>query len=98
MPSPTSSTLPTSRESTCARYCAISLDRTDTISSALNLMTASRDELVLNRFQARPQRQVEQPVADLDLQAAEQRRVHRLQQDRLHLEGVVGAGLDLGAL
>src|SRR4051794_40027448 len=95
MPSPTSRTLPTSRESSWERYWPISSVSTETISSALNLMAASRNELVLDRFQARLHRQVEQPVADLDLQAADQVRVHRLDQHRLHLEVVMRPGSDL---
>src|SRR5437763_3155607 len=98
MPSPTSSTLPTSRASTCWRYCSISLCRTETISSALNLMAASRDELVLDRFEPRLQRQVVEQVADLDLQPAEQVRVHHFDQDRLHPELLAGRRLDALAL
>src|SRR4051794_22769053 len=80
MPSPTSRTLPTSLDSTRDRYCWISSDRTDTISSALNLMATSRDEVLLDGFEPRPHRQVHQPVADLELQAADERRIDLLDQ------------------
>src|SRR2546422_1077696 len=71
MPSPTSSTRPTSRVSICERYCSISLVRTETISSALNLMTTSRDELVPDNVKLRADRGVVDPVAYLHHQSAQ---------------------------
>src|SRR5438128_12150194 len=90
MPSPTSSTLPTSRDSTCARYCWISSVRTDTISSALNLMATSRNQLLFDGCEPRPHGQVHQPVADLDLHAAQKLRIDLLDEHRL--QTVIGAG------
>src|SRR5437588_12742203 len=72
MPSPTSSTRPTSRASSLARYWSISADNTETISSALNLITASRNDLVANTFQFRPHGQIVEPVADAHDHAAQQ--------------------------
>src|SRR5438445_9528791 len=72
MPSPTSSTRPTSRASRWARYWSISLWRTETISSALNLMTASLDDLFPDAFQALANGRIVDPVAHADHHAAEQ--------------------------
>src|SRR5919202_1013490 len=47
MPSPTSITRPTSRTSSCSRYCSISRSSTGRISPALNRITASLDEVGL---------------------------------------------------
>src|SRR5262245_25605414 len=54
MPSPTSSTRPTSRVSALVRYWPISASRTEAISSALNLMGPSRRQLVLEYEQIGP--------------------------------------------
>src|SRR5260370_24973129 len=86
MPSPTSSTRPTSRASSLARYWLISVCSTETISSALNLMTAFLDDLVADVLQLRTDRPVIHPVADLDDQAAEQFRIDASFQDRFLVE------------
>src|SRR5262249_51673097 len=73
MPSPTSSTRPTSRASSRSPpTLLISCSRTETISSALNLMTASLNQLVPNRLQPAAYGPIVQPVADADHQAAQQ--------------------------
>src|SRR5690242_36227 len=96
MPSPTSSTRPISWASIPGRYCSISLVRTEAISSALNLIAASLNQLVPEVSQAGADGTVVHPVADLDHQAAEQVRVDPGFQDRLPLES--GAQLLLEAL
>src|SRR5262249_38991954 len=98
MPSPTSRTLPTSRLSTCARYCWISSVRTDTISSALNLMATSLDELLFDGFEPRPDRQVHQLVAGLDLHPAQEFRIDLFDQHRLQVKVLGGQLLDPLAL
>src|SRR5438105_4791037 len=86
MPSPTSSTRPTSRVSRRAPKWRISSVRTDVISSALNFMTASRDDLVLEVIQTGADGGVELAVADADLQPAQERRVDVRHQHRLQVE------------
>src|SRR5438105_4467201 len=86
MPSPTSSTRPTSRASSLARYWSISSRRTETISSALNLITASRDNLFADVGQLRTHRLVVDPVADADDQAPQQIRIDPSLEDRLLVE------------
>src|SRR5437762_6214696 len=86
MPSPTSRTRPTSRASSLARYWSISVCRTETISSALNLMAASFDDLFPDVLQLGTDRPVIHPVADLHHQAAEQFRIDAGFQDRFLLE------------
>src|SRR5437016_3507799 len=88
MPSPTSSTRPTSRASSLERYWSISVCNTETISSALNLMTASRDDLVPKSFQLGFHRVVVQPVADLHHHATKQVWLDGRLQHRLLVEGV----------
>src|SRR5438132_9324199 len=66
MPSPTSSTRPTSRASALVRNWPISASRTEAISSALNLMGSSRRQLVLEGEQFGPDRGVEHLVPDPD--------------------------------
>src|SRR5438132_355078 len=88
MPSPTSSTRPTSRASSLERYWSISVWRTETISSALNLITASRDELVSDTLKAGADRAVVEPVADADHQPTEQIGLHARVKERLQAEGV----------
>src|SRR6266480_3215205 len=88
MPSPTSSTLPTSRASSCPRYCSISVCNTEKISSALNLMTASRYKLVPNRLEPGANRGVIQPIAHAHDHATEQLRIDRRLQDRVELQGL----------
>src|SRR5262249_19237561 len=72
MPSPTSSTRPTSLAASCVRYWLISDCNTETISSALNLMAASRDDLVANGFQPLPDRRIIDPIAHADDHAAQE--------------------------
>src|SRR5437588_12840172 len=72
MPSPTSSTRPTSRASSFERYCSISVCSTETISSALNLMTASQQDVVADVFQLGADRAVVLPIADADAQSGDQ--------------------------
>src|SRR5438132_1345105 len=69
MPSPTSSTRPTSRASSFERYCSISVCSTETISSALNLMTASQQDVVADGFELGADRAVILPIADANEQA-----------------------------
>src|SRR5437588_1163538 len=88
MPSPTSRTRPTSRDWSSGRYCSISDCRTETISSALNLMTASFGQLVPDGFQPCPHGGVVDPVADAHHEAAQQVRVHAGLQDGLAVEGL----------
>src|SRR5262249_12089142 len=86
MPSPTSSTRPTSRVSSCWRYWSISLVRTERISLVLILdMATPLDQSFLDVLQPRPPRAAEQPVADAHHQAAQQRRVNPRRQDGLLL-------------
>src|SRR5438552_13466476 len=86
MPSPTSSTRPTSRASSLVRYWSISVWRTETISSALNLMTASLNNLVPDRVEPGAHRGVVEPIADPHDQTAEQLRIGPHVQERLALE------------
>src|SRR4051794_21868551 len=87
MPSPTSSTRPTSTASIWERYSLISSSITERISSALNLMTATLDNFFADIVQPGAHRAVEQPVADLHHHAAQQvgidlRLQHRFQVKR----------------
>src|SRR6516162_4596591 len=86
MPSPTSRTLPTSRDSTCSRYVSISDCRTETISSALNLMCASFDQLISNGGETALNRYVNETVADLYLQAPDQFGFQNFNQNRFQFE------------
>src|SRR5258707_1065233 len=88
MPSPTSSTRPTSRDTSLERYWSISDCRTETISSALNLMTASLNDLVADRDQPRPDRGVVEPISHLYDQAADQVGIRPHAQHRLLLESL----------
>src|SRR5689334_2705574 len=94
MPSPISSTRPTSRSWAPVCWCWISRVRTETISSGLNRMTASLDELVPESFQLRADGGVVQPVAHLDRQAADQFGIDHRRHDRLAPEGVVQLALE----
>src|SRR5207249_3010268 len=89
MPSPTSSTRPTSSDLSLERYCSISAWRTETISSALNLMTASLNDLIPDRLELRAHRGVVEPIADPHDQAAKQLWIGPHAQERLTLEGVL---------
>src|SRR3569623_934621 len=72
MPSPTSSTRPTSRTSILESYCSISCWRTEAISSALNFMDTPMDHLRPNPFQLRGNGRVVDGVADTDHDAGDQ--------------------------
>src|SRR5258707_453590 len=72
MPSPISSTRPTSSAWSLSRYLPISFWRTETISSALNLITASLNELFADILQPALDRRIELPVANLDDHAGNQ--------------------------
>src|SRR5205085_12525934 len=91
MPSPTSRTRPTSRVSRRAPKLRISSLRTDVISSALNFMTASRDDLVTKVVQPAAHRCVELTIADAQLEAAQQRRIDVRDQHRLQAEAAAHA-------
>src|SRR3954469_19868061 len=75
IPSPTSSTRPTSVRVTCDWNCSISRWITEVISSALNFMGLSFDESAADRLEAGADRGVVEIVTDLDDQATDQRRV-----------------------
>src|SRR5205085_2117794 len=83
MPSPTSRTRPTSRASSLERYWSISVCSTETISSALNLITTSRDDLVPDGFELGTYRMIEHPIADPHHHAADQLGIDFGLQDRL---------------
>src|SRR4051812_26610324 len=83
MPSPTSRTRPTSRESGPTSKPLISSLMTETISPTFNAMAAPLDELVLDRLQARPDAGVVDPVAHPHDQSAQDVRVHGFVQNRL---------------
>src|SRR5262249_42881461 len=72
MPSPTSRTRPISRATALPLNWSISLRRTETISSALNRMAASLDELFAEYVQAGPHAGVVDPVVYLHHQAAQE--------------------------
>src|SRR3954452_1154971 len=85
MPSPTSSTRPTSRDSTVARVPWISPIRMEVISSARNAMTAPLDELVADHVELGTDAGVIDPVADPHDQPAQQFRIYLFFEDRLDL-------------
>src|SRR5215218_9912986 len=84
MPSPTSRTRPTSRTSWAAPSRPISPRSTETISSGLNFITAPREELIADGFDAGADGTVEHLVPDLDDHPAQDRRVDPGGQHRLH--------------
>src|SRR5262249_26458236 len=88
MPSPTSRTRPTSRTSSWALYCSISGIRTETISSALNFMACTLEEMFPNIEQLGADRGVVQPVADADDHAADDLRIDHRHQGRLQLHAL----------
>src|SRR5436309_15317712 len=88
MPSPISSTRPTSRTSIWDWYCLISSLKTETISSALNLMAASRENVVADLVELGPYGRVVHHVADTDDQAAEQLGIDGGFQNGVHVEEV----------
>src|SRR3954452_3349700 len=83
MPSPTSSTSPTSRESVVRPHFLISSSITEAISPGLNLMTAPLDQLVPDHFQAGADAGVVHPVPHAHPQPAQQVRVDPGLEDRL---------------
>src|SRR5271163_2287146 len=87
MPSPTSSTRPTSRVSSCVRYCSISFCSTETISSALNLMTAHLPQLFTQIDQLRAHGPVQHPVGHANDDAAQKLRINSLVQHRFEVVG-----------
>src|SRR5438128_1233648 len=92
MPSPTSRTRPTSRVSSWVRYCSISRCRTETISSALNLMTAHLPELFAQIEDLGTDRAVEDEVADPQDHAAQELPLDRLVDDGFQLESAAQVG------
>src|SRR5260370_17150794 len=84
MPSPTSSTSPTSRDSSCWRCFSISALITETISPGLNLIVTVHQELSAQAFDLGLHRAVQHAIANLHDHAAEQFRDHALLEDRLH--------------
>src|SRR5262245_14619097 len=85
MPSPTSSTRPTSRASIVGRTWRICSSRIDLISSARKAMTAPLDQLGADRVELRADAGVIDPVADADDQAAQEFRIDMFMKDRLGL-------------
>src|SRR5207302_8859563 len=81
-------TRPTSRTSIWDWYCLISSLSTETISSALNLMATSRENVVADVVELGPHRGVVHHVADADDQAAEQLGIDGGLQDGVHVEVV----------
>src|SRR5579859_836450 len=88
MPSPTSRTRPTSPASSREWYSSISFCKTETISLALNLMTASRDYLMANLFQTRTHRGIIQPVPHPDAQTAQKAGVQLALHDGFKMKGI----------
>src|SRR5262245_2497495 len=72
MPSPTSSTRPTSLRVTSAWKCSISLWMTELISSALNFMRLPFDQSMAELLEPAAHRGVIDLVADLDDETADQ--------------------------
>src|SRR5580704_14749428 len=72
MPSPTSRTRPSSRATALPRIWSISRVRTETISSALNRMTASLDELFADHVKTGADAGVVDPVVLLYHQSPQQ--------------------------
>src|SRR4051794_12128998 len=86
MPSPTSSTRPVSRVSSWGPDRPISCSRTETISSALNLMTAPLDHLVPDVRKAGAHAGVVEPVPHAHHQPAQQVGVDARVEHRLLAE------------
>src|SRR5262249_16406447 len=91
MPSPISRTWPTSRRSRPAPNSLICRSRTEAISSGLNLMTASLDELLSDGLDTGAHAGVDHLIADANDQPAEQLGVDNNVQDRLALVAVAHA-------
>src|ERR1700722_20314346 len=85
MPSPTSSTRPTSRLSIPVFSPVISCSITETISSTLNAITAPLDELVPDVQQARSDTRVVDPILNADDQPAQDGRIDNFLKHRLAL-------------
>src|SRR3954464_13804187 len=81
MPSPTSSTRPTSVRVTSAWNCSISRWMTEVISSALNFMRRPFDQSLAKLFESSADRGVVDVVADLDDHPPDQRGVHLVADD-----------------
>src|SRR3954453_2496911 len=75
MPSPTSSTRPTSVTSWPGPSRPISPRRTETISSGLNFIAAPRQQLIADRLDLETDRAIEDLVANLNDHPAQERRV-----------------------
>src|SRR5262245_27261963 len=98
MPSPTSSTRPTSRALIASLpVLLISSEITETISPTLNAMTAPLDQLVPDRLQPRADAGVVDPVADADHQPAQQVGVDGFLEHRLELADGADVLLDAPA-
>src|SRR5262249_23055546 len=87
MPSPISSTRPTSRSTIWERYWSISLVNTEAISSALNLIATSLDELFPKGLELSSAGGVIDPTPDPDDPAAGQIGLDASFQDRFPPEG-----------
>src|SRR5262249_52742269 len=98
MPSPTSRTLPVTLAWMPSWYCSISADSTETISSALNFMTASRYDLFTDQFKLRAHGAVVLPIAGLKDDAAEDIRINAAADRRLQVQGVAHRLGDHGLL
>src|SRR5262245_40815259 len=85
MPSPTSSTRPISSTSVVLPYWSISLIRTETISSGLNFMAGTLDQLIADDFQLVLHAGIVAPVAHLHDESAKQVRLDARDQDRFLL-------------
>src|SRR5215212_5231882 len=83
IPSPTSSTRPTSRTSWSDPSPVISRWRTETISSGLNFIAAPGQQLVADGLDAGPHRAVEDLVPHLDDHPAQQVFLHLDRQHRV---------------
>src|ERR1700693_3709965 len=86
MPSPISRTRPTARASTAERNCSISCRRTETISSALNLITAFHTDLLPEIFQTAANAAVVQPTFRLHDKTAQKVGIDACAEDRFLAE------------
>src|SRR5580700_4851906 len=75
MPSPTSSTCPTSLVASCPLKSSISFCRTEAISSALNFMETPLLDALAQLRDARDQRAIVDGIGDPDHNSADQRRI-----------------------
>src|SRR5215210_4774893 len=95
IPSPTSSTRPTSRTSWPDPRPVISRWRTETISSGLNFIAAPRQQLIADGLDPVPDRAVEHLVADLDDHPAQKGLVHLGRDDRVEPGGLADRLVEL---